>query len=280
MEEKTRILVDGLMFPETPRWHDGRLWFSDMVARKVMAVDVEGQMEDIVFVPKGPSGLGWLPDGRLLVVSVTDRRLMRLDQDGLAAAADMSALSEFNCNDMVVDDKGRAYVGNFGYDMMGGKPFAPATLLMVTPDGEARVAAENMAFPNGCIITPDGKTLIVAESMGHCLTAFDIAADGQLSNRRIWAQLEGNQMPDGICLDADGAVWATLPGKGEVHRVYEGGEVSCRVKGEKPAFACMLGGVDGKTLFLCTANSAESFRGKAGGQIETIVVDVPGAGRP
>ena len=280
MNTETTVLVDGLFFPETPRWHEGKLWFSDMIGRKVYAVDTNGNLEEIVKVPKGPSGLGWLPDGRLLVVSIADRRLMRLDPDGLKEAADMSLLSEYNCNDMVVDGQGRAYIGNFGYDMMGGKPFAPATLIMVTPAGNSRIVAEDMAFPNGSVITPDGKTLIVGESMRSCLTAFDIETDGSLSNRRIWAQLEKGRMPDGICLDAEGAVWVTTPGQGEVIRVHEGGEVSKTVRGQKPAFACMLGGSDRKTLFLCTANSSESFSGKAGGRIETVYVPVPGAGKP
>ncbi|MBA3027228.1 MAG: SMP-30/gluconolactonase/LRE family protein [Desulfobacteraceae bacterium] len=280
MSSETTLLVDGLMFPETPRWHDGKLWFSDMVGRKVMTVDLSGKTEVIVEVPKGPSGLGWLPDGRLLVVSITDRRLMRLDPDGLNVAADLSDLATFNCNDMVVDGQGRAYVGNFGYDALGGKPFAPATLILVTPDGKARIIAEDMAFPNGTVITPDGKTLIVGESRGSCLTAFDIESDGSLSHRRVWAQLEKGHMPDGTCLDAEGAVWVTSPGKGEVLRVHEGGTISRIIKGMKPAFACMLGGTDRRTLFLCTAISAESFRGKASGQIEQIQVDVPGAGWP
>jgi sugar lactone lactonase YvrE len=281
MEAGTTLLIDGLRFPETPRWHDHKLWFSDMVARKVMTADLNGHTEIITQVPKGPSGLGWLPDGRLLVVSITDRRLMRLEPDGkLVEAADLSSLATFNCNDMVVDEQGRAYVGNFGYDALGGKPFAPATLILVLPDGAARIVAENMAFPNGTVITPDGQTLIVAESRGQCLTAFDISPDGSLSGRRTWARLEEKALPDGICLDADGAVWVTSPSTGEILRVHEGGKVSRRIRGKKPAFACMLGGPGRLTLFLCTAISAESFRGKDSGQIETIRVDVPGAGRP
>ena len=281
MDSETTLLVDGLMFPETPRWHEEKLWFSDMIARKVMTVDLSGQTETIAQVPKGPSGLGWLPDGRLLVVSIADRRLMRLEPDGqLVEAADLSALATFNCNDMVVDEQGRAYVGNFGYDALGGKPFAPATLILVLPDGTARIVAEDMAFPNGSVITPDGRTLIIAESRGKCLTAFDISPDGSLSRRKMWAEMEDKVLPDGICLDAEEAVWVTSPATGEVLRVHEGGRVSRRIKGKKPAFACMLGGPDRLTLFLCTAISAESFRGKNSGCIETIRVDVPGAGRP
>lgn len=280
MSSETTILVDGLMFPETPRWRDKKLWFSDMVGRKVMTVDLEGKTEMIVEVPKGPSGLGWLPDGRLLVVSIRDRRLMRLDPEGLVEAADLSSLASFNCNDMVVDSQGRAYVGNFGFDALGGKPFAPAEIILVMPDGEARIVAGDMAFPNGSVITPDGGTLIVGESRGMRLTAFDISEDGGLSNRRIWAQLEKDELPDGICLDAEGAVWVSSPRTGDVLRVHEGGKVSQRIKGKKPAFACMLGGEDRRTLFLCTAISAESFSGKASGQIEQVRVDVPGAGLP
>jgi sugar lactone lactonase YvrE len=281
MNSETTLLLDDLKFPETPRWYNGKLWFSDMIARKVMTVDLDGRTETITQVPKGPSGLGWLPDGRLLVVSIRDRRLMRLEPDGrLVEAADLSALATFNCNDMVVDEQGRAYVGNFGYDALAGKPFAPATLILVLPDGAARIVAEDMAFPNGTVITSDGLTLIVAESRGKCLTAFDIAPNGSLSGRRIWAGLEKKVLPDGICLDAENAIWVTSPSTGEVLRVHEGGKVSRRIKGEKPPFACMLGGPDRLTLFLCTAISAESFRGINSGRIEMIKVDVPGAGRP
>lgn len=280
MSTQTTILVDGLMFPETPRWRDGKLWFSDMVGRKVMTVDLEGKTEVIVEVPKSPSGLGWLPDGRLLVVSIRDRRLMRLDPEGLVEAADLSSLASFNCNDMVVDSQGRAYVGNFGFDALGDKPFAPAEIILVTPEGEARIVAGDMAFPNGSVITPDGGTFIVGESRGMCLTAFDISEDGGLSNRRVWAQLKEDEFPDGVCLDAEGAIWVSSPRTGDVLRVHEGGKVSQRIKGKKPAYACMLGGEDRRTLFLCTAISTESFSGKASGQIEQIRVEVPGAGLP
>lgn len=279
MDSETKMLVDGLRFPETPRWHEGRLWFSDMVGGKVMTVDLDGRMNEIVAVPGRPSGLGWLPDGRLLVVSMTDRRLMRLDPEGLAVAAELSSLAAFNCNDMVVDERGRAYVGNFGYDALGGKPFAPATLVMVMPDGTIRAAADHLAFPNGCVITPDNKTLIVAESRGCKLTAFDIEPDGSLVNRRLWAQLDKKELPDGICIDAEYAIWVATPGTGEVLRVHEGGKISQRIKPEPSAYACMLGGTDGCTLFLCTSTT-EAFRGAIPGAIQTIRVDVPGAGRP
>jgi len=164
MEPETTLLLDGLVFPEGPRWHDGKLWFSDIFAHKVMAVDLDGHAETIVEVPNRPSGLGWLPDGRLLVVSMTDLRLLRLDSHGLSEVADLHTLATYRCNDMVVDGQGRAYIGHFGFDVGAGQPFAPAALILVAPDGAARVVADELAFPNGTVITPDGRTLIVAES--------------------------------------------------------------------------------------------------------------------
>lgn len=202
---ETKILVDGLVFPESPRWHNGKLWFSDMHGHWVMTVDSNGNTEKIVEVPGQPSGLGWLPDGRLLVVSMTDRRLLRLDPDGLTEIADLRQLASSHCNDMVVDQQGRAYIGNFGFGMIEQEPFALAEIVLVTPDGDARVVAEEMAFPNGSVITPDGRTLIVAETFGPRLTAFDIEPDGSLTGRRIWAEIE-QAFPDGICLDAENAI--------------------------------------------------------------------------
>jgi len=277
VDSEAKVLIEGLKFPETPRWHEGKLWFSDMVGRKVMTVDLDGRAEEIVEVSNSPGGLGWLPDGRLLVVSMRDRRLLRLDPDGLVEVADLSKLADFSLDDMVVDAQGRAYVGHFGFDALAGKPFAPATLIMATPDGAISTAADNMAFPNGCAITPDDQTLIVAESVGRTLTAFDMAPDGSLSNRRLWAKLE--QMPDGICLDAEGAVWVASPATEEVLRVHDGGKVSRRIRTKPQAYACMLGGKDGRTLFLCTSTT-EAFRGAAPGAVQTLQVDVPGAGRP
>lgn len=190
MANSTTILLDGLRFGEGPRWHKGRLWFSDMHDCKVLAVDLNGQLETIVEVPNRPSGLGWLPDDTLLVVSVTDRRLLKLAPGGLEEVADLSSLASFHCNDMVVDPAGRAYIGNFGFDLLNNAPAAFAQLILVTADGKARIVAEKMRFPNGTVITPDGNTLIVGETTGGALTAFDITADGSLINRRTWAQLE------------------------------------------------------------------------------------------
>ena len=211
MESKASILLDGLAFPEGPRWRDGRLWFSDMHDLQVKTVDLQGRVEDQLRVEGSPSGLGWLPDGRLLVVSMTDRRLLRLDPEGLVTHADLSELATFDCNDMVTDASGRSYVGNFGFDIHVEEPkIGPAELILVSASGEARVAAGDLLFPNGTVITDDGRTLIVGESYGARLSAFDIGDDGTLSNRRVWAQLEG-AVPDGICLDAQGAIWVASP---------------------------------------------------------------------
>ena len=282
MTNQHEILLDGLMFPEGPRWHENKLWFSDMHAGQVMTVDMDGRSEIITTVPNSPSGLGWLPDGRLLVVSMLDRRLLRLDEGGLTEVADISQLASFHCNDMVVDDRGRAYIGNFGFDLNTGAPFSPAEVILVHPDGQAMVAADEMAFPNGSVITPDGKTLIVAETFGSRLSAFDIAGDGSLSNRRIWAEVEG-AFPDGICLDAEGGIWVASPsGKIGVMRVCEGGEITHFIDVATHAYACMLGGPQRRTLFMLTAETInpDGARAKSSGRIEMVQVDVPGAGLP
>ena len=276
-----KTLIDGLAFPEGPRWHGGKLVFSDMHACQVMAVDMAGKSSVICEVPTQPSGLGWLPDGRMLVVSMTDRKLLRLDPDGLKTVADLSKLAPFHCNDMVVDSKGRAYVGNFGFDLHANEQPRETTLIMVSPNGDARIVAENMAFPNGAVITPDGRTLVVGESFGRRLTAFDIGADGLLSNRRVWADL-GKNVPDGIGLDAEGAIWVASPTSSEVIRVRQGGEVTERITVETDAFACILGGPDGKTLFIATADGSdpEKCRAARSGRVEFTQVDVPHAGLP
>jgi sugar lactone lactonase YvrE len=258
-----------------------KLWFSDMHAGQVMTVDMGGKADVITTVPHSPSGLGWLPDGRLLVVSMLDRRLLRLDGGGLTEVADLSQAS-FHCNDMVVDHQGRAYIGNFGFDLNAQAPFSPAEVILVHPDGRALVAAEEMAFPNGSAITPDGSTLIVAETFGSRLSAFDIAEDGSLSNRRVWAEVE-DAFPDGICLDAEGGVWVASPaGKIGVMRVCEGGEITHHIDVDTQAYACMLGGPERKTLFMLTAETIDpdGARAKVNGRIEMVPVDVPGAGLP
>jgi sugar lactone lactonase YvrE len=210
-----------------------------------------------------------------------DRRLLRLDTGGLTEVADLSALASFHCNDMVVDAQGRAYIGNFGFDLHESAKRKKAELILVTPDGDARIVAEDLDFPNGTVITPDGNTLIVGETLGQCLTAFDIAPDGSLEGRRTWAQLEGI-LPDGICLDAEGAIWVASPISSGVFRIAEGGETLQRIPVATQAFACMLGGPEGRTLHICTAETSapEETRAKRTGRIETVEVAVPRAGLP
>lgn len=277
----TEILLDGLVFLEGPRWRDGKLWLSDMHDNRVLTVDLEGRSETVCEVENQPSGLGWLPDGRLLIVSMADRRLLRLDPEGLVLHADLSELATYHCNDMVVDREGRAYVGNFGSELSGGGAPKLAALILVTPEGDPRIVAEDLQFPNGSVITPDGKTLIVGETFGARLTAFDLQPDGSLSNRRVWAQLSGS-IPDGCCIDAEGAIWVASPITREVIRVREGGEVTQRVATEQMAIACMLGGEDGKTLFILTAPSidAEECQKQRAARVELVEVGVPGAGLP
>src|SRR6266704_7196820 len=199
-----QILMSGLAFGESPRWHADRLWFSDWGAHEVIAVDLEGQSEVIVRVPSFPLCIDFLPDGRLLIVSASDGLLLRREPDGsLMTHADLTGLADHKWNDIVVDGRGNAYVNNVGFDFPGGN-FAPGTIALVTPDGSARQVADGIAFPNGMAVTPDNSTLICAESYARRLTAFDIEEDGSLSNRRVWADL-GAGVPDGICLDAEGA---------------------------------------------------------------------------
>ncbi len=274
----TEILLKGLIFPESPRWHDGKLWFSDFEKKAVMTVDLEGNNEIVVELQNSPSGLGWDPKGRLLIVSMQDKRLLRLDPEGLTEIANISNLATFNCNDMVVDTLGRAYIGNFGFDMWNEKPFHPAEIILISPDGNARVAANELAFPNGMVITPDGRTLIVGETFAARLTAFDIMDDGILKNRRIWANLK-SVAPDGICLDEEGGIWVAAPGRGRVVRVVEGGKTTHKVKVTTQAYACMLGGPNRQTLFVATSKDNRiGYRGD--GKIEMINVEVPGTGLP
>lgn len=279
--KRPRVLLSGLRFPEDPRWRDGRLWFSDMHDGRVVALDGEGRDETVLTLDDEPSGLGWLPDGRLLVVSVRERKLLRREADGrLALHADLSPVLPFHANDMVVDAQGRAYVGNFGFDLNAGETPKPTTLALVHPDGRVAVAANDLAFPNGSVLTPDGRTLIVGETMAARLTAFDVAADGTLSKRRVWAQLE-KAVPDGICLDAEGAIWVASPISHGCLRVREGGEILDRIDVETNAYACMLGGADRKTLFLCTAEEHDPAKtGTRRGRIEAVQVGVPGVGLP
>jgi sugar lactone lactonase YvrE len=275
-------LLDGLCFGEGPRWHEGRLWLSDMHAHTVLAVDLDGKREDVLEVAGKPSGLGWLADGRLLVVSMNDRQLLRREPNGaLVTHADLRPFADHPCNDMVVDGQGRAFVGNFGFDFEHEKEPRTTCLVRVDPDGRATVAATEMRFPNGSVITPDGRTLIVGESFGGCLTAFTIGRDGALSERREWAKLE-RAVPDGICLDAENAVWVASPMSNEVLRVREGGAVAERIPVGRPAIACALGGPDRRTLFVLSSDTfrAEEAVQKRSARVEITRVDVPGAGFP
>jgi sugar lactone lactonase YvrE len=278
----TAVVLDGLDFGEGPRWHDGRLWFSDFYQHRVRALSPDGQVEDMLVLDGQPSGLGWLPDGRLLVVSMLDRRVLRLEPDGsLMEHADLSSIAAHHANDMVVDAAGRAYVGNFGFDLEAGAKPLPATLALVHPNGDVEAAATDLLFPHGSVITPDGSTLIVGETTGSRYSAFDIDADGRLTNRRVWAEVPG-YFPDGCCLDADGAIWFADAAASRAVRVREGGEVVDQVTTGDTCFACMLGGDDGRSLYLLTASSpATPGEGEGGrGRIERTTVEVPHAGLP
>jgi sugar lactone lactonase YvrE len=276
-----RPLLQGLVFPEGPRWHEGRLWFSDMHARQVRTVNLDGRTEDIVEVPTWPSGLGWLPDGALLIVSMTDRKLLRYSSGELRIHADISQLASCYCNDMVVDGRGRAYVGNFGFDFFAGSAQKPAELVLVDPDGSSRVAATGLDFPNGSVITPDGRTLIVGESLGHRLTAFHIEDDGSLINQSVWAEL-GDAVPDGIALDAENGLWVASPLSRELLYVEQGGKLTQRIKCDAMPIACALGGPARKTLFVLLADSInpDECRAKKSARIDIMDVAVAGAGWP
>jgi sugar lactone lactonase YvrE len=276
-----RILLTGLVMGEVPRWHDGRLWFSDMGAPEVIAVDLAGKSEVVARVPT--LGIGFLPDGLLLIVSMRDGLLLHREHDGsLVTRADLTSLSRHPWNDLVVDGRGNAYVDNIGFDFPLGQITPAGIIALVTPNGTIRQVAEGLAFPNGMAVTPDNATLIVAESYGARLTAFDIAADGSLSNQRVWADLPDGH-PDGICFDAEGAVWyGDVPAKRCV-RVREGGEVLQTIDLDRGCFACALGGIDKRTLFMMaaewrgSANMADQART---GQVLTAEAPAPGAGWP
>jgi sugar lactone lactonase YvrE len=279
----TTILVDGLYFGEGPRWHNGRLWFSDFYAHAVMSVDEKGALSTELEMDDQPSGLGWLPDGRLLVVAMKERAVKRLDPTGLVTHADISDLTAHLCNDMVVDAQGSAWVGNFGFDLdadlkargadvVSDHPLA--NLVRVDINGSVHLAAQGMHFPNGSVISADGTTLIVAETLGGCLTAFDISADKSLSGRRIWAPMEG-VAPDGICRNDQNQVWVANALAAEVLLIAEGGEVLARVETSQNCYACALGGPEGKTLFAVTAAFSDAAKASMvkSGKIETVRVD-------
>jgi sugar lactone lactonase YvrE len=279
-----QVLLEGVAFGESPRWHDGRLWFSDWGAQEVVAVDEQGNRELIVRVefPAFPMCIDFAADGALLVVAGRDGRMWRRELAGsLARYADLGDLSGCPWNDIVVDRAGNAYVDNIGFDFPGG-PFAPGILALVSPDGTARRVADGLAFPNGIAITADGGTLIVAESYGERLTAFAIDDDGSLRDRRVWAETPGDH-PDGICIDSDGAVWYADVGNRHCLRVREGGEVLDTVECDRGCFACTLGGAAGTTLFIVAQEwgGPETMRqGTRTGQVLAVPAPARRAGRP
>ncbi len=299
MIQTPELLIDDLFFPEGPRWRTGAndtgtngtgaLWFSDLLAGSVKRVDLDGTLETLVEVPELPSGLGWWPDGRLVIVSL-DGKLNTLEQDGsLQQVADMHALDGFGCNDMIVDAKGYSYIGSyqeFDESRHPGPGNMPgfSHIHLVKPDGSVRIVADRMTFPNGSVITPDGKTFIVAESFANRITAFDIEADGSLHNRRVWADL--GAPPDGITMDQEGCLWVAVPyyiygGPGGYVRVREGGEIVERIDiDDFASYACTLGGPEMRTLFLCQSTLIDRECHQGDGRIMIVEVDVPGTGTP
>jgi sugar lactone lactonase YvrE len=285
---ETRVLLDGFGMGESPRWHDGRLWFSSWGTNEIIALSSDGTSEVM-----GPGGGGagwavdWLPDGRMIV---TGFQLMAVGPDGSRVPyAELREAAPHGVSEITVDGRGNVYVDSIGFDFADfgdvmASGVAPGTITLVTPDGTARVVADGLAFPNGMVVTPDGATLVVAESFARRLTAFDIGADGGLTNRRTWADVTG----DGICLDADGAIWTSEVSTGEGSvclRVAEGGEILDRIELDRSCYACMLGGDDGRTLFMVLAKwfgpeRMEELIAARTGRIVTARVDVPHAGWP
>lgn len=273
----TNILADGFAFLEGPRWHDGALWVSDMHDERVFRITLDGARECVADVPERPSGLGWLPDGDLLIASMMDKTLLRISSDGrLRRHARIGELVPRRINDMLVDSAGRAYVGNFGFIFDEGEPPAPTVLIRVDPDSSVHTVANGLVFPNGMALTPDEKLLIVAETFGARLTAFDVAPDGSLSNQRLWASMNNGAVPDGICIDAQNGVWVASPTTGEVLRIVEGGNVTDRIMTGRQAIACALGGQTGHTLFITTSESTdrEACRSTRSARIEYVDVEV------
>jgi len=293
MTYSTYVVVSGLVFPESPRWHQDRFWFTDQFAGRVMTLTLDGVLDTVATLPDHAGGLGWLPDGTTLVVGMTERRLHRSKKgsEPLCAQkgsdpffelhANLAGLAGFHCNDLLVDAQGGAYVGNFGYDILGGAPTVSTKLIRVDPDGRARAVGGPLVFPNGMALTPDGATLIVAETFARRLSCFQVSPDGDLSDHRTWADL-GTATPDGICLDAEGALWVASPTTRQLLRVCSGGAVLDRVETLGAPYACMLGGPDRRILYVCTAETHDPARALSNpsGRIEVVNVAVPGVGLP
>jgi sugar lactone lactonase YvrE len=293
---KLDVLVNGGGFFEGPRWHEGRWWVSDFQRNALLAISPDGAEKLIAEVAGQSSGLGWLPDESLLIVSMKDHRLLRRTSDGVINEyANLAEYASSHLNDMVVSRDGHAYIGQFGFDIDSGALPAKTTLIKVSPDRSISVVADDLFFPNGMVITPDGATLVVGEALGGCYTAFTIGENGVLSNRRLWAELgpmpvlgefgatmaQLKATPDGCCLDAEGAIWAADPINQRVVRVLEGGEITDSIAAPEGLYfwACMLGGEDGRTLLLSCAPGFLDH-GKGQGTLYTTRVRVPGAGLP
>lgn len=282
MTYQVKTLAEGFVYPEGPRWRDGNIWFADQHDGVVYCLDIDGKTVDQFKVAGNPSGIGWLPGGDMLVVSMENHQLLKRQGADLHVVADLSEFHPGDSNDMVVDAQGRAYIGNIGFDFNAGDDICATTVVMVLPNGQVSVVASDMICPNGTVITDDGKTLIIAESLANKLTAFDIADDGTLSGRRIYAAVEGH-VPDGIALDVEGCVWAASPYTQSVIRIAEGGEIVDVVTIENGSpYACALGGDDRRTLYVCVApdHAPEVTLKKRGGRIDYTQVAVAGAGLP
>lgn len=263
---QAEVLVEGLMFPEAPRWHQDRLWFTDQHAKQVLQMKPDGSLSLFASTPDLPGGLGWLPDGTLLVVFMTQRKVYQFSKQQWQEYADLSQLATFHCNDMVVDDIGRAWIGNFGYDLHGGENIKPASLVLVKREETPQAVSDDLIFPNGCAITNDKSTLIVAETFASRITAFDLDPQGHLSRARVWAEL-GGAYPDGLCLDQQANVWVATPNTGEVMHLSKSGQVLARVKTKGRPYACMLGGPQGNTLYIATSETddpQEAVSGRSG----------------
>lgn len=298
-DSQLHTLLEGGAFFESPRWHDSRWWVSDFYRHLVLSVSTSGEPREVLEVEGQPSGLGWMPDGSMLVVSMRDHRILRWSAEaGASEHADVSECCGGHLNDIVVDTHGRAYVGNFGFDLMGFGDPAPANLIRVDPDGSASIAAEDLLFPNGSVITPDGKTLIVGETAGARYTAFTIDEHGSLSDRRVWAQLAPTPVittlaetlgtlqvgPDGCGLDAENHIWCADEVGARCLRIAPGGGIVDEIKAPDGLdfFACMLGGEDGRTLLMCAAPDFAEDRRTAAREavLLTTTVDVPHGGLP
>jgi len=278
-----RTVIDNLPFAEGPRWHGGALYLSDMHGGRVLKVEEGVEPELVAQLDDATSGIGWLPDGRMLVVAMHGRKVMRREPDGtMVVHADLQDVATFDANDMIVAGDGTAYVGNFGFSLFPlGEP-RPAALIRVAPDGTVSIAAEDLWFPNGIALTEDGRTLIVAESFAFRLTAFTVQADGTLGDRRVWAALQHGEAPDGLCLDAEGAAWVALPSQEKFVRVREGGEIVESIPVPDHALACVLGGPDRRTLYMAMSRDLEPEKCQAyrSGKVLAMEVGVAGSGRP